>query len=165
MSQILIFSVLCAVLGVLVPTSAGDSMKRSLSFLAGLAVLLTAAQPVAAALADMQDFPDKIGGLLFPTWEEGETMQKEAEEWTISRGIRNAEAGIEALLRTRWQLREGDVRVRLAVSRNERGDIVLDCVDILPAESADIPFADIERYIRELFMCPCRIVREEGQDE
>ena len=164
MAQMLLFSVLCAVLGVLIPVSAGDGMKRGLSFLAGLAVLLTAAQPAAAVLADARDIPEKIGALLFPAWEEGADIQKEAEARTVQQGIRNAETGIESLLRARWHLSEEDVHVQLSVSRDVSGDIVLDCVDILLPETADIPQEDIERYIHELFMCPCRVVHGEGQN-
>ena len=164
MTQILVFSLLCAVLGVLLPVSAGDGVRKSVAFLAGLAVLLTVARPVVGAAEKIQALPERLGELLFPVWEEGEEIYRASEERSIQQGIRNAERGIEILLRTRWQIPEGDVHVHLDVSEDANGEIILDCAEITLAEDADADGERIRQYISELLLCPCRVMREKGED-
>ncbi len=163
MTDILILAVLCALIGVLIPESKGDSMRRVISLIAGLVVLIAIAEPFAEAAENIQSVPERLYDLLFPAWEEGEEIHRDAEEWSVRRGIRNAESGIAALISARWQIEEDKVDVQLSIFRNENGDIVLDCVEI--ALDADVPAseAEIRAYITDLLACPCRITREKGK--
>jgi len=164
MSDILILAVLCTLIGILVPESKGDGFRRMISWIAGLAVLIAIAKPFADAADSMQSVPERLYDLLFPAWEEGAEIHRDAEEWTVQRGIRNAENGIAALLAARWQIEADSARVCLRVSRNETGDAMLDCVEITLRADCGVPEEEIRTYIENLLACPCHITRRKGSE-
>ena len=161
MEDILILSVRCTLIGVLVPQSKGDSMRRLISLIAGLSVLIAVAKPIADAAEEIRQLPDRVYELLFPDWEEGEAIQDSAGEWVAERGIRNVENGITALICARWQLEKADVNAALTTSRDESGNIVIDAVRVTIAAACDS--AAIESYISDLLACPCHVQQTKGK--
>ena len=165
MTDILILAVLSTLIGVLIPESKGDSMRRSITLIAGLCVLLAIAQPLVRTADHIRSVPERLYELLFPEWAEGEEIHREAEEWTVRRGVRNAENGIAALLSARWQIGEDKIAVNLQINRNENGDIVLECVEIILDTDVPVPDSEISTYITDFLACPCRIIRGKEREE
>ncbi len=146
-------ALLVGVIGMMVPTSAGEGLKRYVGLLGSLCVLCILIAPAAEVL-------EALSGLSrgrLPEWLEksGEEYSQKYSDFLLSVGKENIEEGIVALLGEQFGIPESEVSVTAEVRERDRELEVVRVTVVLTGRSVlRDPYA-IEAYISSLLGCEC----------
>lgn len=164
--ELMALSLFGACLGTLVPEGKGDSMRRLITMILGLAILSTSIEPVITSLSAIRTIPDRLYDLIIPEWDEGERIWEESRAWVEDRGLDNIRRSLSAWLCTRYALSENDVTVELACSRGSGGELTLEQVQLtlqtLPGQTTA---EEIARCVADMLGCPCIVATHTGENE
>jgi len=155
MADILLLAVISALVGILVPDSKNDGMRKLVSLIAALAILCAICEPIADAAEEADALSAHVQALLFPDAEAENAARADADAWVEARGIANLESGIAALIRSRFSLGDADIQVSVSHSRDAGGAVVVETVHIR-ITGAECSTSAVETYIGDMLACPCR---------
>ena len=163
MLSLLCFALVGALIGIMAPASANDSMRRGISMLVGMCILCALCEPAAAAVKRWNELPETLGALLLPDRAEAEKIYEASEERVIRAGVRNIESGVNALVAARFSLNAGEIATEAKTERMADGTVEVVSLRI-GIETAACSPESIESYIEELFRCPCTVVQLGGEN-
>lgn len=166
MLALLGFALLCALSGLILPASAGDSVRRGTAFLAGVCILAAMCDPAAEFVRALPSLPARLGELLLPDSTEAEKIYEKSEEWVVQRGVRNIENGVRALIAEKFSLDTADITAEAETVRSSESTWEVVSLHIgLCGGTGDAADA-VKAYLEELLSCPCSVVwmgEENGQ--
>lgn len=163
MLNVLTLAVLSALVGILIPESKNDSLRKAVAFLAGLSLLIAVCEPVVRAADQIALFPEQFFSLLMPDREEAEEIRQESEAWVVRCGIENVERGVSALIEKRFGMRKGAVVTKAETEREAGGDILIASLEISISDAEQCDLREVEEYIESLLACPCHARRVGGE--
>ena len=140
---------------VLVPESQSDGIRKAVSFLAGLALLLAVCEPIAETVDKLSILPEKFLALVIPDTESVKQTESDAEKWVVRYGIKNIEHGVNALVESKFHLSTGSVTTEVETGSDETGAITVECLRIRISREAICDLREIESYVSSLLSCEC----------
>lgn len=161
MMDLLLLTVVSAILGAMLPGAQNNGMKKGFAFLAGLALLLAVFRPIAESVTALADLPAQWMEQILPKEEELEAEEERSRTWVLTFSAQNIEKGVNALIVHRYGLSPDEVESTAEVDIDADGQWILRKMVIRIHTSARCRDAEIAQYIRDILACPCEVQRGE----
>lgn len=164
MMDLILLTVLSALLCAMLPGASIGGFRKVFSFAAGLALLLAVFRPIAGSITSLAELPTQWMERILPDEEEMKAEEDRAREWALSFSAENIEKGVDALIVSRYGL-PADVVVSTAeVEMNAEGQWILKRMVIHIDASVVCDDEGIAQYIRDILACPCAVLRTDAAE-
>ncbi len=158
MSDFLLMTLMSTLVGILVPASRDNGMKKGISFLAALALILAVAVPVSASFARLSELPTRFLSLFLPDTETIAEMESQAKEWVMRYSVENIESSAAALIENRYSLEKGTVKVTAFTETESDGTVLLRRLRVFIDSGIFREESVVAEYVGNVLACPCEVI-------
>lgn len=162
MMDLVLLTVVGAILGAMLPAAANSGLKKCFSFLAGLALLLSVFRPIANSASTIADLPTRWLDQIIPQQQTLEAEEERTRERVLSYSAQNIEQGVDALIISRYNIPEELVASAAEVIMNTDGQWILKRIVVRLDTTVRCDDEAVAQYIREILACPCVVQRVDG---
>ncbi len=157
MRDFLVLSLLCSLVGTLLPASFENGMGKSVALLAALSILLAVSVPVVELASEISDGSFKIMDLLLPDDETICSLEETAQEWVVQYSVDNIEADIETLVENRFSLQTDTVHAQAVTETTADGTLIIRYVHLSAETFGVCDTSDISAFVGNLLATPCEV--------
>ena len=158
MKELVVLTVVSALIGLLVPGGQDSGVRKAVSFLCGLILLYSIASFVFESLEGLREFPQYLADLLIPDVKDMEIYESQGEEWIVEYSVENIEAGVSALVENRYGFPAGSVRTEAFTEKDTNGNILLTHLTVYVKSRGVLYGPEIANYVADILSCPCDVV-------
>ncbi len=158
MSNFIFLTIMSALIGILAPGSGERGMKKAISCLAALTLILAAAVPIANAFESIQALPEQFIGLIIPDAAAFSDLETNAREWVIQFSLENIEEDTAELIENRFALENGSVKVKAFIEQEGDGTLMLAFLRVTAVSIGALPENRVAEYVSDVLGCPCEVV-------
>lgn len=160
MNDFLTLSLVCTIIGMLAPLKKDSRLKKGISFLSGIVLILAIVIPLTEYASALKNIPEHFLALLFPDNEEVDDVQINSEEWVIRYAKENVESKTAATVENRFGLTPGSVEITVNVTVDKQGNYILSKVRVSVLPNVMLTENILEDYVGNLLACPCEVIFE-----
>lgn len=162
MYDFLMLTLAGALVGNLIPTAKESGVKKAISVLVALSLILAVATPIAEAIDSVTSFPADFLSRFLPDEERLRQMEEDGKAWVERYSVDTIEAETATLIENRYGLENGTVDVQLFTDTDGDGYRILSNVCVFYPAHTNVSIEEVAEYVRSVLVCPCEVIVSEN---
>ena len=151
-------SIICGIVHILAPGGTGEGVKKHVKLISSLCVLCIMIAPVGGFLESLEETEFKILGEYTQSDDQKNEYDKIYNDMISEYSAEQISKKSEEILRERFFLKEGDIRVTVCFSESESGTVISEVAVVLYSGAVGKNPREISACVEEILKCKCEII-------